>query len=384
MKSSYDVVDVHVSSLKSRLDSVLEHPLLDGQKKYTLQVTEFSMPLSLEGPLPANENFSEPADVAPRMLLLQVRAKLIGQQPGANATLLSNVPLIGGQFGPVPPSTNSRERFVPTSIRPMRTPNDLVYYLQRYFDDIKAVYSPGGITGNSHGGAPNETVGDQDVFASVDLTPSGMLRFYFGAKFCKHFFLTTSLYGRTILGLEAPDDLIAFRKVGDVMHTGLDALQDGGAVIVAGATNETVIFQSTYSLFRNFDHRTRIELQTDMQIPNSVVWNTDNKQRNSKVIATFPINMQYESGLVLNTEGGNNGQTTMVSNLFAGDLIWRRAEDKISERYEILNSQFFQNIRLDVYIVRKEWVVNKFVFKRREVVLADGDSWTAKLRFKTL
>ena len=74
----------------------------------------------------------------------------------------------------------------------------------------------------------------------------------------------------------------------------------------------------------------------------------------------------------------------MVSNLFAGDLIWRRAEDKIGKRYEILNSQFFQNIRLDVYIVRKEWIVNKFVFKRREVVLADGDSWTAKLRFKTL
>jgi hypothetical protein len=70
-------------------------------------------------------------------------------------------------------------------------------------------------------------------------------------------------------------------------------------------------------------------------------------------------------------------------------MTWRRAENKISERFEILNSQFFQNIRLEVFMIRRDWVINpaagtqEFKWKRRALTLADGESWSAKLRFRT-
>ena len=43
--TKYDVVDVQITSDKPDCDAILDHPLLDGMKKYTLELTEFSAPL---------------------------------------------------------------------------------------------------------------------------------------------------------------------------------------------------------------------------------------------------------------------------------------------------------------------------------------------------
>ena len=395
MKSSYDVVDVHVSSLKSRLDSVLEHPLLDGQKKYTLQVTEFSMPLSLEGPLPANEKISEPADVAPRMLLLQVRAKLIGQQPGANATLLSNVPLIGGQFGPVPPSTNSRERFVPTSIRPMRTPNDLVYYLQRYFDDIKAKYiltSP--LVGADHGGG-GPVVFDADTqFVTVTVEPNGILKFFFSEIFTKHFYIGLTRWGATLLGLGDEHQLVAFRTHNGNILVGQNALtnnEDANLIVgdengIAVGVNETVEHPCLYPIERHFDHRVRLEVESQMGTPATTAWTTKNLQKISHVIGTFPIITKTQTSVLCNSEGTPTGHVRYQTDLLVGDLVWRRAEDKISEKYVLSDSNFFHNIRLEVFIVRKEWleIDNGFIFVKEKLTFEAGENWSAKVRFRSI
>ena len=127
--SKTDLVDVHVSSTKPIVDVILEHPILDGTKKYSVEVTEFAMPLSSEGPLPSNSVFTSAGD---NMLLFRVRRKLIGTAPIHNNTLLSTTPVIGASFD---------ETFVPNSFRPIRTPNDLVFYLQEYFDAIKRIYA---------------------------------------------------------------------------------------------------------------------------------------------------------------------------------------------------------------------------------------------------
>ena len=47
----YDIVDVHVSSTSHLVDAILDNPILDGTKKYTIEVTEFTCPLSAEPPL---------------------------------------------------------------------------------------------------------------------------------------------------------------------------------------------------------------------------------------------------------------------------------------------------------------------------------------------
>jgi len=376
MHSTFDTVDVHITSTKSQVDAILKDPLLDGQKKYTVEVTEFSAPLTTEPPLLKNTEFAANVE---QLLLMRVRRKNIGEQPGANTTLLSTTPVIGNLF--------TAETFIPNTFRPIRTPQDLVYYLQRYFDDIKKIYtdSLGGIDAGEHGGGNDVDLDDGDLFADAVLTPNCTLRIFLSEDFVKHFWIETTEYSKLLLGFKHTQ--IAFRTAGGVLLQGPTALTNNTPNIVVGESGETVVIQGGYPLTRHFDHRVRLELQTDMPIPQTVVWNTDNTQKISHVISTFPINMRTESSLTLNSEGANNGEVTLTSDLFSGDIVWRRAEDKISERYEILNSQFFQNIRLEAFITRRVWLpapLNEFSFKRYALTLASGESWEAKLRFRTL
>ena len=51
VKKEIDVVDVHVTS-KDRVDCFSQYPLLDGSKKYTVELTEFVCPLANQSALP--------------------------------------------------------------------------------------------------------------------------------------------------------------------------------------------------------------------------------------------------------------------------------------------------------------------------------------------
>ena len=382
--NKFDIVDIHVSSTKSDVNAILDHPILDGTKKYTLEVAEFCCPLSSEGPLPPDSYF-----IPDTQLIMRVRRRNVGFAVIGNETHLGNQPLLGANFQPFGNTTITRERFVPCATRLMRTVHDMLYYMQRFFNDIKSIYvAAGGIPKVSHGGgggAANEPLTADSLFVRVSTTPNNTIQLYLSAVFCKHFFIELSDYSSRLLGIGA-DNLLAFRMDGGGnLLQGMTALTNLN-IIIAGTVAETVSVQGVYSLDRHFDHRVRLEMQTDMGIPPTIVWSTDNKQKVSRVIATFPINARTESTLFLNSEGASEGDVSLSSKLFSGDLVWRRAEHKVSERYEILNSQFFQNIRAQVEITRKEWVqaIRGFVFIRRAISLLEGDSWTAKLRFRTL
>jgi hypothetical protein len=397
LHTKYDVVDVSVSSTNPIVDAILEHPILDGTKKYSIEVTEFTTPLSTEPPLPLIATFQgAPVDT---MLLFRLRRKTDSVPVIHANNLLANLPQNGAapnidNLGPV---LGPLDTFTHDAYRPFRTPNDILFYLQEYFNEIKNVYagSHHGLDAVSHGGVPNITAAAMgaDDFVKVLLTPNGTIRFYFSEIFTKHFFLETSNYGVKLFGLNPNDNrVVAFRTVGGgpggPVLTGLNALYGvpHGVVIVVGETSETVVLQCKYPLIRHFDHRVRLEIDSSaMPVPAVIDWGTDNRQRVRHTIATFPINQRMETGIALNTQGAHEGDISFSTKMFLGDIVFRRAEDKVSERYEILNSQFFQNIRLEVFIVRKEWntATSTFGFKRRGITLADGESWTCKLRFRT-
>ena len=388
MTTKYDVVDVTVTSTNPIVDAILEAPLLSGEKKYSVEVTEFTAPLSNEPPLPLISTFQKaPVDT---MLLFRVRRKRIGQGAIHTNTLLSQIAAsfndnLRGLFEGI-------ENFTHSVYTPIRTPNDMVFYLQEYFDEIKKIYaqSTDGLLGDQHGDDDNDVSAANmalDSFVRVLLTPNGTVRFYFSAIFCKHFFIETSHYCAKLFGLEESDNrIIAFRAAAGGVVTGLSALYGNGVVIIEGATGETVVLQCKYPLTRHFDHRIRLEIDSGgMPVPAVVDWGTDNKQRVRHTISSHPINQRFETAIGLNTQGANTGSISFATNMFLGDVVWRRAEDKVSERYELTNSQFFQNIRLEVFIIRREWntITNEFAFKRRAMTLADGESWTCKLRFRT-
>jgi hypothetical protein len=389
-----DVVDVRISSTKPIVDAILEHPILDGTKKYSVEVTEFTTPLSQEGPLPPQVTFNT---YAAALFLFRVRRKVAGVPIIHANNQMSNLTVIGPQFAVPANGVVGKDVFMPTSFRPIQTPNDLVFYLQEYFNDIKAVYAnnpvngayAGGLIGAEHGGGPDITAANMglDRFVTVLLTPNGTIRLYFSAVFCKHFFIETESYAMKLLGLD--EKIIAFRtNPGGGVFTGVQALTGATDVdpIIAGETGETVVLQCLYPLIRHFDHRVRIVIDSGgMPIPSVVDWQTSNKQAIRHTLATFPINQTFETSLSLNSQGADLGAVRFRTKMFLGEITWRRAEDKISERFEITNSQFFQNVRLEVFIVRREWNIHSlgFDFKRRAISLADGESWTAKLRFRT-
>jgi hypothetical protein len=333
------------------------------------------------------------------MILFRIRRKFVGVAPTHANTLLSGLAPLGVNV--LGPQFVGKDVFIPSNFNSIRTPNDVVFYAQQFFDEIKAIYvknNPnlpyvGGFVGEDHTGVVGDPVYTQDQmkadgFVKVVLTPNGTIRLYCSAIFTQFFYLETHAYGKKILGL--PDQIVAFRR--DPLNalqilTGITALTNNTAAIVAGVTQETAILQCTYPLTRHFDHRMRIEIDSGgMPIPAITTWTTSNKQAVRHTLASFDINQTYRTSISLNNIGGNQGDHTFESTLLLGDLIWRRAEDRISERYEILNSQFFQNILLEIYMVRREWDRNKneFTFVRRRLNLVDGESWSAKLRFRTL
>ena len=62
--SPIDVVDVHVTSSTQRVDAFSQYPLLDGDKKYTVALTEFVTSLSGQEALPPTSFFEENAEGA--------------------------------------------------------------------------------------------------------------------------------------------------------------------------------------------------------------------------------------------------------------------------------------------------------------------------------
>ena len=47
-----DIVDCQITSISNVVDALSQYPLLDGDKKYTVELTEFVSPLAGHGPLP--------------------------------------------------------------------------------------------------------------------------------------------------------------------------------------------------------------------------------------------------------------------------------------------------------------------------------------------
>jgi len=145
----YDIVDVHLSSTKSMLDSILEHPILDGDKTYTIAVTEFTAPISAETPLPLNQTFK---DQEPTMYLLNVKRKN-GDADTVISHISHSMSTLPAPLGQAAGILNQFQRFMPNVYKSIQTVNDLVFYIQEYFTEIQKVYATAGGPGIDGGGA---------------------------------------------------------------------------------------------------------------------------------------------------------------------------------------------------------------------------------------
>ena len=289
-----DIVDVHVTSQDDRVDAFSQYPLLDGDKRYTVELTEFVCPLAGQGALPSVSWFSGVYGDMLRLRRKRTNGAAYGHVdtilPAANAGVLF---------------TDVDTIFRKDSRRPMATPGDLAYQLQRYFDDIQAKFissapaalilarnaladqqdivaddnstaaqiaaaqalidGPNGLQaaydavkkfedalygGRAVPTARGDTiVSAETTFVNVTLLPNGTLRLFFGPFFTKHFFLIVNDYASVILGIgEGRPSLIAFRDEDPddddnfVVLTGVNGLADDvvTGVIIPGGTAQSM------------------------------------------------------------------------------------------------------------------------------------------------
>jgi len=445
MKSRHgekDVVDVLITSISNKVDTFSQYPLLDGDKKYTVEITEFVCPLAGQGPLPS-QTFT----------FLEVRRKRLNADNVLPANDNTSLTMLAAPLGDplrhfaghayLPGNfTDEVVQFQNNTQRPMQSPGDVAYQLQRFFDDIRAKYIPtdpaametarenyqeqqdivdnpnstqaeiavalgliNGPAGNNgllsiylvhgpfraidHGGGDDVQITTNTPFVSVTLGPNSVLQLTISPFFGKHFFVLFSGYGALLTGLALNDHFLAVNEVDGVLQSGLLALtgdENPGNTIIVGGSVQSIQFRGEYPLERHFDHRIRLEVESQMNTPPTVAWTTSGLQKMSHIISTFPISTTTQSSVLLNSEGVSTGDVRYQTDVLLGDIIWRRAEQKISERYLINNSKHFYNIRLEVFIVRKEWkeLLQEFSFAKEKLIFENGQTWTAKLRFRSI
>ena len=434
MSREVDIVDVHVTSQENVVDAFSQYPLLDGDKNYTVEVTEFVCSLAGQGPLQSSDlpfftvyrkNHHGTHGNEPSTSLTTLPAPLGDPQKGA-----AGHDYVPGKF------IDDNVQFKKNEQRPMQTPGDLAYQCQRFFDDLKSKYIVTDVNGLNDITAdienqeiiiadPNSTAGeildaqeaiaahldgyralgafdaslhgggeffsfnvvDDTKFVTVQIAANGVLKLFLHPFFTKHFYIRLTSQGAFLLA-HGKDDLLAFRTVGGNVVQGLQALTNNAAgnAILAGEVTQTVELPGSYSLERHFDHRVRLEIESQMGTPATVAWTTTGSQRMSHIIATFPVTTKTETSIECNSEGSATGNIRYQTDVLLGDITWRNAEMKVSERYKINNPKHFYNIRLEIFMVRKEWFEadKSFIFAKEKMSFESGESWTAKLRFRSI
>ena len=386
-----DVVDVHLSSQTERVDAFTDLPLLDGEKKYTVTCTEFVCPLAGQTALPPNSFYKTTSHE-----FFTIKRRNVGSAYTHNDTLLNTLP---------PPMEDvfsvDSVRFKKDKNRPIDNIGDMAYYMQVFFDDIKRKYTvnetqdqfdartgPNAANGllfvpNDHGGGALVHVAAAP-FVKVQLSPNGCIQLFLHEFFVKHFFLEVSDYGQKVLGIP---QFISYNRTGaGVFVEGLAGLRTSAVNnnIAASTVTDTVVVQGSYPLARFFDERLLLVLDCHSRTPPSFEWNEKNQQKLNHTIATFPITKKYKSSYSTNSTGTMLPGTSVICQSLVGDIVWRRAEDKVGEKYMVSDSSYFHNIRLEVMIQRREWntTAKEFqVAEHQKLQLTDGESWSAKLRF---
>jgi hypothetical protein len=381
-----DTVDIHVDhSGTNRVDAHSRYPLLDGLRKYTVKLTSLVSPLT-EDSVPTHGADGEPMDV-----WFQVRRRRVGAVPNHATTLLSTYAALNM------PAAN--ETFTRDSRRAVSNLGDLVFYLNEYFTFIHQRYvTLGNIVGARHGGHADLVFDAASAkLCTVLLTPTGHLRFIFSPVFCKNYYIVVSDYAQALFGLSG---IIAFRRIAadplagppvlEQNFTGTEALYDPAVlpniILTSGDIIDTVDHRSSFPADRHLEHRVRIEVESQMPVQNTVVWNADNVQQLTTVIAAFPIRREMKTTIALNNAGIVESGIQYEVPLLNGNIVFRESNNLVTQKYMLQSAQQFHNIRLELFMVRKEWktLQKKFVVRRRKMVFGENQNFSAKLRFESV
>ena len=139
-------------------------------------------------------------------------------------------------------------------------------------------------------------------------------------------------------------------------------------------------------MLRYMEHRLRIEVDADLSIPANILVENE-KQKMHYNIASFALPNRYRSEIVLNQADDEvQEEVCIMSECYVGDTIIKDKTTPVSDWYKLQDSSNLQNMRLHIFVVRRDWdgVNKKFVLTRNKLTMNDKSSWKLTLKFVQL
>ena len=422
-KVGMDLVDIEVQQKGTAFtDIFFQDPVLDYTKEYVLGVSELCVPLGDEPMLtqvPATENLIAvhrkgyyAPDAATGMVQTwfpvyygELRANAIPHvhvgHPHAGAALVANgnvlpMNIIGSTW------TKLKAHYKGTNIQ---TPSQFYDELNKWIaslnvrlDAMFAAEHASAALGNNVGVAPTCNL-------KAVVSPAGRISIRGSADFWKLCYFDLTPYGQVLLGTKTcllhvgpnqgttaeagvfTEGLTEFNQatglplIAAPFNAAESAFVNPGVI---GGPHVTRVFQ--YSALRYMESRLRIEVDADLSIPANILVE-NGKQKMHYNIASFALPNRYKSEIVLNQADDQvQEETCIITESHVGDVILKDKLTPVSDWYRLQDSSNLQNMRLHIFVVRRDWDASKseFTLVRNRLRMSNMASWKLTLKFVQL
>ena len=224
----------------------------------------------------------------------------------------------------------------------------------------------------------------------------GRIRIEGNPEFWIYHFVLLSGYGQELLGFSTPylHYTMDYTAVPNGLETAADLLTQGGvsgrgipqgnfiAQDIAGlrALNQTLSHVAERECMARLEHRMRIEIDADLSVPaNILLENGIQKVHYNIGSFAFPTAITQD----VETSEARPVGLRIKTPLMTGKYIVKSKETPTTDWSRLLATANVQNMRLHVFIVRREWDerLGTWSLTRNELTIRDQDYWDATLKF---
>ena len=349
-KLGLDVVDIQIENTGSaNTDMFFQEPVLDMERDYVLGVSELSVPLS-----------SEPLITGISSLLNESILEFRDKRNGGNMLARG-----AGDINDPRAKFKLKEQLVVTPVDIVQHLSNWVYTFETYINNDRA-----------------PTIYGIKLLAS----PSGILRLRGTAQFWQDFAIEVTSFGRELLGYSQEVIGVVWTagqaspstQLSDIIVNNLYVHSDHVNYLGGGAIEVT--FQ--YSAFRYIESRLRVEVDADLAIPaNILVENGAHKVHYN--IASFALPQKYEGITSISNDPVVSTKVSHLTHFYTGNTVIKAKDTPTTDWYKLLSAANVQNMRLHIFIVRRDWDIgnNTWRLSRNELTMSDNATWFATLKF---
>ena len=412
-KVGMDLVDIEVEQKgTAQTDIFFQDPVLDYTKEYVLGVSELTVPLGDE-PMLTQVPLTEKLLTVRRKGYYGVdaggarvwRGIRYGEVQRAGGVRAAPVHADAPYYNVAPGQswTNFNGHYRGLSIQ---TASQFFDELNKWAVTVNAMMNAQ--LAAEHGNANlGNNVGAVPVCElKVLVSPSGRVTFRASANFWNLCYFELSQYGMEIFGTGTPivhyGPNMAVTLGPGVFTVGLNAYDASGKpVIDPNAANfaahalfvepgnlgaQPLTRACGYSALRYMESRLRIEVDADLSIPaNILVENGQQKMHYN--IASFALPNSYKSEIVMNQADDQvQEDVCIISESHVGDTLIKSKKEPVSDWYRLTTASNLQNMRLHIFVVRREFnaVKGKFELVRNRLNMSPSTSWKLTLKFVQL